>query len=78
MAVSFEHTAAESDFEYNAFSTSAHTRLSVFLQRCTSTVVLMVSGAAFDVPYLRVYKLHFSDKNLPSKIGVRLVHGIKK
>jgi hypothetical protein len=30
------------------------------------------------LPYLRVYKPHFFDKNLPSKIGVRLIHGIKK
>jgi hypothetical protein len=28
------------------------------------------------LPYLRVYKPHFFDKNLPSKIGVRLLHGI--
>jgi hypothetical protein len=28
------------------------------------------------IPYLRVCKLHFFDKNLPSKIGVRLIHGI--
>jgi hypothetical protein len=28
--------------------------------------------------YLRVYKPHFSDKNLLSKIGVRLIRGIKK
>jgi hypothetical protein len=32
--------------------------------------------AGFGIPYLRVYKLHFIDKNLPSKIGVRLKHGI--
>jgi hypothetical protein len=33
-----------------------------------------------NLTYLRVYKLHFFDKNLPSKIGARLVHGhrIKK
>jgi hypothetical protein len=30
------------------------------------------------VPYLRVYKPHFFDKNLPSKIGVRLIYGINK
>jgi hypothetical protein len=30
------------------------------------------------IPYLRVYKPHFSDTNLPSKIGVRLIHGILK
>jgi hypothetical protein len=29
------------------------------------------------VPYLRMYKPHFFDKNLHSKIGVRLIHGIK-
>jgi hypothetical protein len=29
-----------------------------------------------EIPYLRVYKPHFFDKNLPSKIGVRLMHGI--
>jgi hypothetical protein len=28
------------------------------------------------IPYLRVYKPHFFDKNLPSKIGVRLIHGM--
>jgi hypothetical protein len=28
----------------------------------------------FDIPYLRMYKPHFFDKNLPSKIGVRLKH----
>jgi hypothetical protein len=28
------------------------------------------------MPYLRVYKPQFFDKNLPSKIGVRLIHGI--
>jgi hypothetical protein len=28
------------------------------------------------VPYLREYKPHFFDKNLLSKIGVRLIHGI--
>jgi hypothetical protein len=28
--------------------------------------------------YLRVYKPHSFDKNLPSKIGVWLIHGIKK
>jgi hypothetical protein len=28
------------------------------------------------IPYLRVYKPHFSDKNLPSRIGARLVNGI--
>jgi hypothetical protein len=27
--------------------------------------------------YLRVYKPHFSGKNLSSKIGVRLIHGVK-
>jgi hypothetical protein len=26
--------------------------------------------------YLRVYKPHFFEKNLPSKIGVWLIHGI--
>jgi hypothetical protein len=26
--------------------------------------------------YICVYKLHFFDKNLPSKIEVRLIHGI--
>jgi hypothetical protein len=30
------------------------------------------------VLYLRVYKPHFFGKNIPSKIGVRLKHGIKK
>jgi hypothetical protein len=30
------------------------------------------------LPYLRMYKPHFFDKNLPSKIGVRLIHGVKK
>jgi hypothetical protein len=30
-----------------------------------------------ETPYLRVYKPHFFDKNLTSKIGVRLIHGIK-
>jgi hypothetical protein len=30
------------------------------------------------VPYLRVHKPHFFDKNLPSKIGERLIHGILK
>jgi hypothetical protein len=28
------------------------------------------------IPYLRVYKTHFFDRNLPSKIGVRLIHGM--
>jgi hypothetical protein len=28
------------------------------------------------VPYLRLYKPHFFDKNLPSKIGMRLTNGI--
>jgi hypothetical protein len=28
------------------------------------------------LPYLRVYKPHFFDKNLPSKIGVQLIYGI--
>jgi hypothetical protein len=28
--------------------------------------------------YLHVYKPHFFDKNLPSKIGVQLVHGTLK
>jgi hypothetical protein len=28
------------------------------------------------IPYLRVHKPHFFDKNLPSKTGVRLMHGI--
>jgi hypothetical protein len=28
------------------------------------------------LPYLRVYKPHSSDKNLPSKIGVLLLHEI--
>jgi hypothetical protein len=27
-------------------------------------------------PYLRVYKPHFFDKNLPSRIGVRLINGV--
>jgi hypothetical protein len=27
-------------------------------------------------PYLRVYEPHFFDKNFPSKIGLRLMHGI--
>jgi hypothetical protein len=30
----------------------------------------------FNIPYLHLYKLHFFDKNLPSKIGVQLIHGI--
>jgi hypothetical protein len=30
------------------------------------------------MPYLRVYKPHFFDTNLPSKIGMRLIHGILK
>jgi hypothetical protein len=29
-----------------------------------------------QIPYLRVYKPLFFYKNLPSKIGVRLIHGI--
>jgi hypothetical protein len=29
-----------------------------------------------EVPYLRVKSRTFFDKNLPSKIGVRLMHGI--
>jgi hypothetical protein len=28
-----------------------------------------------NIPYLRVYKQHFFHKNLPSKTGVRLIHG---
>jgi hypothetical protein len=28
------------------------------------------------LPYLHMYKPHFFDKNLPFKIGVRLIHGI--
>jgi hypothetical protein len=28
--------------------------------------------------YLRMYMTHFSDRNLPSKIWVRLIYGIKK
>jgi hypothetical protein len=31
-----------------------------------------------EILYLLLYKPHFFDKNLPSKIGVRLIHGIKK
>jgi hypothetical protein len=31
---------------------------------------------SFWIPYLRVYKPHFFDNNLPSKIGVRFMHGI--
>jgi Zn-dependent protease len=27
----------------------------------------------FELPYSRVYKTHFFDKNLPSKIGVWLI-----
>jgi hypothetical protein len=29
-----------------------------------------------EIPYLCTYKLNFPDKNLPSKIGVWLMHGI--
>jgi hypothetical protein len=29
------------------------------------------------LPYLRMYKPHFFGKNLPPKIGVRLIHGVK-
>jgi hypothetical protein len=29
-----------------------------------------------NITYLRVYKPHFFDKNLPSEIGVLLIHGI--
>jgi hypothetical protein len=29
-----------------------------------------------EIPCLRVCKPYFFDKNLPSKIGVRLTHGI--
>jgi hypothetical protein len=35
-----------------------------------------LAGTVF--PCLRVYKSHFFDKNLPSKVVVRLIHGIKK
>jgi hypothetical protein len=28
----------------------------------------------YKIPYLRVYKPHIFGKNLPSKIGVRLIH----
>jgi hypothetical protein len=37
---------------------------------------LTSSKAKAYIPYLRVYKQHFFDKNLPSKIGVRQKHGI--
>jgi hypothetical protein len=30
------------------------------------------------IPYLHMYKPHFSDKNLPSKTGMQLIHGILK
>jgi hypothetical protein len=30
-----------------------------------------------EIPYLRMYKPHLFDKNLPPKIWVRLMHGIK-
>jgi hypothetical protein len=30
------------------------------------------------IPYLRVFQPHFFDKNLPSKMWVRLIHGILK
>jgi hypothetical protein len=33
-------------------------------------------SAGKDIPYLRVYKPHFFDKNFPAKIGMRLIHGI--
>jgi hypothetical protein len=37
---------------------------------------LQMDARSFRIPYLRVYKPHF-DKNSPSKIEVRLIHGIK-
>jgi hypothetical protein len=44
------------------------------VQRVRCATVQMQDN--FSEPYLRVYKPHFFDKNLPSKIGVLLMHGI--
>jgi hypothetical protein len=41
-------------------------------------VVILNTNSELVIPHLRVYKPHFFDKNLPSKIGMRLVHGILK
>jgi hypothetical protein len=38
--------------------------------------MLLLDCAIKILSYLRVYKPHFFDKNLTSKIGVRLMHGI--
>jgi uncharacterized membrane protein len=43
---------------------------------CISMFIISSVHLFVKIPYLCVYKPHFFDKNLPSKIGVRLVHGI--
>jgi hypothetical protein len=46
--------------------------------RMRFAIVLKCVQLGSDFPSLRVYKPYFSffDKNLPSKIGVRLIHEI--
>jgi hypothetical protein len=43
-----------------------------------STEQSFMGKGIHDVTYLRVYKPHVFDKNLPSKIGLRQMHGMKK